>query len=429
MTETPGAAEPLPTPERLLISPNSALQIRLYLGGEAVKYPPVKVEQVTIEGVKEQHGRNEIDTMKKLGVCATYEGHQEWSQGEKGKLSHNAKVSSWASEVEGVFKKEGTKPHLEILKEIKTLGGIDLSSINQETAHKLYERYVKGEFNIKRFVDDLIAAHTENGVVNYSRLQSHLPSLTFLAGMFGKNTSLLLHDYLTAHIKFTKDTSSQQAFLKEVNTNNRINTLTPQEDQRLKWFFETSTQTKVVTVEAAKPIIPTKKEPTKTIEPIVIEPKEEPEKDFKIEEKPKVFVIEPPEIPDYSKLQKDERLNNLPGDTLRSAQFFCDNLRKRIQENGIVQQMKGPNNEDLLDITDPVTKKMNMTVGKREYVENGWFHSQGFIDWATENGLPLAYLVPGGNHAQILLKLENRGGKNGCVFMIRSQTRENNGEN
>jgi len=249
--------EPLKSPEFSTSNKPVALQMRLFMGGEALVYPKKDVKAVTVDSATRENTKNKSNTLKRLGVTASYESKEEWSKGEKAKLKHNEQVSSWAKEVDKVFKTEGAKPHQDKLKNI-TLGGINLSEINEQTALRLYDRYFRSSdseaANIKRFVDDLTA------VADYQTLENNLSSLTFLAGMFGKNTSALLHQYLTAYIKFNKNPQSQTDFINEVNekdnktkTTSRVDWLNPEEDRLFKWFHEKSNQIKVITIEQTKP--------------------------------------------------------------------------------------------------------------------------------------------------------------------------------
>jgi len=74
------------------------------------------------------------------------------------------------------------------------------------------------------------------------------------------------------------DENKKQEFINQVNEEKtvegsptlRLNWLNPDEERRLKWLYETSNQTKIVTVEKSKPITSPKTELKKTSEPIEI---------------------------------------------------------------------------------------------------------------------------------------------------------------
>lgn len=253
------------SPEIFSNNKNIALQGRIFMGGEAMKYPIVEMGTLTKSKIDQENDNNHLQTMKRLGVCGTSESMSAWSTEERAKLTHNAQIEQWAQDTETYYKTDALRPYTQILKNIK-LAGIDLTNINKTTAKKLYDHYfanaddktVEVKFgtdkkyypaNILRFVKDVIDAHIQDGLVNMQDLENHLSSIGILAGMFGPNTSTLVKEYLTAYIKYR---DNPQGFIDELNIHTdgkpRVDNINTEEDRLIKWYNEKSQLEQTITV-------------------------------------------------------------------------------------------------------------------------------------------------------------------------------------
>lgn len=108
-----------------------------------------------------------------------------------------------------------------------------------------------------------------------------------------------------------------------------------------------------------------------------------------------------------------ELITQLPERNQEAAQKFCNDLRARIKNNGVKTESGG----NVYKFSDRQTGISVLTTN-REQVENAWFSINGFLNWAQKNGLPLAYIIRSGIHAQLLLKLEKKGKIR--LFLLRS---------
>lgn len=291
MVENPPPIDIQLSPEFPTRGKPTALQARLFMGGEAMKYkqPLDPIKAVTEGKMQEEHDKNRKDTLSKLGICATYEGHLEWSQGEKAQMQHDEQVNKWVSDNVATYADPSNRIFLNALSEIKSLGGIDISQIDAETSRQIYHRYFTNSAqtepvvikigedtqyipaNVECFIKDMIDAHKVAGAINYQSLENHLTAITYMAGMFGQNTSALLKEYMTALIKFNKNPQTKQEFISDINTKasvkeikdgheetheiSRIDWLNTDENRLMKWYHETTTGTRIEPIDIYSKIV------------------------------------------------------------------------------------------------------------------------------------------------------------------------------
>jgi len=341
-----------------------ALQTRLILGGEALSASKTNLNKVNSEmlsGIKPE-------TINKISVASTKERSDYW----QGKGTFDQQLKSWCDSM------------------VKYINNPEFT---EEIASKFYDHYFgknNSESNINIYIDEVISEYTQNETVNLDQLYQNLPRIKKLSHIFGENSSEIIEDLILARAKLT-DPAKKQELIEQVNEEKtvdgsptlRLNWLNPDEERRLKWLYETSNQTKIVTVEKSKPITSPKTELKKTSEPI----------DKKSQELTKKSVDSTVQKP------KPEPIRVTPEQNLQAAQFFCHNLREKLK-NGTMQRWDGSN----FIFTDPESG-ISIKAQSKNAVDTAWTDSNTFTEWASKHNLPIViwHQVDGG-HYTLLLK-------------------------
>jgi hypothetical protein len=213
-----------------------ALQARLLLGKDALNPAKVDVENATKERL--ETGIGAADAIEKGSQTERQE------QYPSGRFAENKQI--WAGGVTDRFQNykafwEGSKGKQ--WQETFTRIGIDITALNTDA---LYAEYFsqKDTPPTQRFVEKVLSSYKKaDGTVDLHHLNADKEALIWMGGLFGKNTSEILAEFI--HAKALVATKPD-AFVKEINTqqNNttRLNDLTEKEKQLLK-FIQTHTST------------------------------------------------------------------------------------------------------------------------------------------------------------------------------------------
>lgn len=143
--------------------------------------------------------------------------------------------------------------------------GINAINATAENAEQFYSAFLaKQDGNtLQGFVASFLRAHVENNRLDFAKLQKNLPAIQWLSHMFGKNSSEVITQLIDAEVRIQND---QQAplLIEQVNTGERINRLTVQEERLLSFVWGG----RVNSEETATETVETEKDNTETPEEI-----------------------------------------------------------------------------------------------------------------------------------------------------------------
>lgn len=230
--EIPAAKEVFSTAKQTV-----ALQTRLILGGEALSSNKTnlnKVDPEMLSGIKQE-------TINKIAVASTKERSDYW----QGKGTFDQQLKSWCDSMVKYYNNP---------------------KFTEEVALKYYYHYFgenKSESNINVYVDEVIAAHTQNELINFDQLYQNLPGIKKLSHIFGGNSSEIIEDLILARAKLA-DPAKKQELIEQVNEEKtvdgsstiRLNWLNPDEERRLRWLEPNAKQ---IAVKIDKPELPSSK--------------------------------------------------------------------------------------------------------------------------------------------------------------------------
>ena len=219
-----------------------ALQTRLVLGGEALNPNKLDLAKVTNDSLQDISQ----ETYKKLNTASTNERTDYWQKKsieDPSLNSYENQMKSWTSDVVKFMNEEGFK---------------------EENALVLYDLYFAGEgkvSGIDKFVEDIIAGHTQDGNLNFEQLTQKLPRIKKLANVFGGNSSEFVEASILTKTKL-KDAAKKQELIEQANEESataqtpqtRLNYLNPDEERLLKWL-EPNAQPILIDIKIDKPEI------------------------------------------------------------------------------------------------------------------------------------------------------------------------------
>lgn len=404
--------EPIAIQARLIQDPAVALTI----SGPAMRLPDLN--EADVVGLNNENKTKSRLAVSKAATKVTFDIHTRTTG------SHQEKVDEWKDSFVQNYNHQTNNRYENALNNLKIGQGasqIDFSNINNDAAQKLYDRYcardqtreqkvgkIAGKkvvlYDFDRFVGDVLDAHKNAaGAVDWNSLKTRIDGVRFVATLtFGREGAEFIAADLEKEIKLA---TNPKRFCEETNQKagpvggersrqNRLDTVIYRkqlpnnsfqdvnERDLINWVFING-RFDVETI-AAGTQQPPRQHPIPRQQPIIT-----------------IFGE------DLLQQPRQERLNNLPHETLRAAQGLCDNLRERMK-NGKKTERINVSGTPMIKVHDPVTN-IDMDVPSIDAVDNGWFHSTGFTNWAHENALPLFFLAPGDIHAQLLLKLDKDG--------------------
>ncbi len=223
--EEPREPPTIPQPERTIphefATENTplALQIRLILGREALNPQNTDLPDTDATQLPQRNRETSQETNKKIATAATHTSLQRWETRiaqDPTLQTHQAQVDHWKRNFTGAFVTQENQTHTQILNRVE-LGGIDLGALNNETAQRLYDRYVarRGEnqvdaivsgnsafinYNIDLFIGDIKGLFRND----HAELERNLDHFTFLARkIFGREASECISNKLLGEIKAT----------------------------------------------------------------------------------------------------------------------------------------------------------------------------------------------------------------------------------
>lgn len=233
MAETGGSSEVAYSPETLTASNETVgLQSRLLLGADALNPTKIDMEQVTKEDLETGAGAiQEIEQGSLAERNAAYES-DDFAENKR----------TWAEQVTKRFSEhksfwEGTKGKAwtESFKKI----GIDPTNLNPDA---LYDEYFSpGETpSTQRFTEKVLASYAKaDGNLDYDRLVADKEGLTWIAGMFGANSSEIIVELIQAKANLkTKPDAFVQAANTAQNNTIRLNDLTKREKHLLTFLHD-----------------------------------------------------------------------------------------------------------------------------------------------------------------------------------------------
>jgi len=160
------------------------LQVRLALGSESLD-PSKDIGKIDKNRLGEEiaHDTTQKIEVKSVGLRKSY-----WEERRENEFS--AQLASWKKETVSLLSNDQNKDKVGVLSHLEKMG-IDFNAFDDHQAQTLYDRYFRkdgdgkiGGFN--KFKADVISSYTsEDGVVDYERLNQDLPVIEWFSTIFG----------------------------------------------------------------------------------------------------------------------------------------------------------------------------------------------------------------------------------------------------
>jgi len=225
--------------------PLVGLQGRLLLGGDAIN--PANRHIPRVDLLRLQSSADQVYTP--LANASMFERREQW-RGQEGDFSE--KKQRWAQQTVEAF--QSAQPffeHTEGRQWSNFLGRMDMApqGFSEAHANRFYDKYLATPEGIKRFVDDILRVHTQQGRLDYDTLSQNTEAIQWLANVFGQKSSEIITQLADAKGNIQEPARREQ-FIQELNhpfqqqTTSRINT--PQEGkevQLLQFLWNHSIQT------------------------------------------------------------------------------------------------------------------------------------------------------------------------------------------
>lgn len=241
--------EAVPQPEHISNS-NSlvALHARLLIGGEALN--PVKLDMSPIDSSRILTFSNRDYSPFELASLS--ERTRYW---EGQNVSSQGRLSTWKHETENLFHSQINSDISARLVRFSRKSGVNFAGINHEEIDKLYSKYFQvqnEEIRVKNFVKDVLDGYMTNGVFDFQQLDNDLPAIKWLSNIFGKKSSEMIEHMIKAESQLL-DVAKRQFLFTNVNTANRINTLSADETRILEFIQEGVLASRNVATVASSP--------------------------------------------------------------------------------------------------------------------------------------------------------------------------------
>lgn len=286
-----------------------ALHTRLLLGKDALDPDKTDLPEVDAQKLASQHQETRDDTLNKMSAASTVDRWEYW---QKKGGAFDEQMQNWIAEIIQSYKNPSTNATtLSATLTRLNLGEgndrINLANLDETNAIKLFQRYFaensyqvtikaeNGDFvtipsHVKRFIDDVAASYQGN----YEQLQADLPSIQWIAAMFGDISDELVAQLINAEAKLQNEAKKQE-LVQNANTDDRRNKVNSEERRLLEHLKVKAA--KVTSYAGPEPTTPPPTTPPKPKpggpegpEPnILIRKPPPPEPTFVTEEKPKLF--------------------------------------------------------------------------------------------------------------------------------------------
>lgn len=163
---------------------------------------------------------------------------------------YNATYASWSKNLVRSLNNPRNQEHIKKLQDVFHHTGISSDdTFTEENASVLYDRYFRKsndnpheQKGIKKFVRDIIDAHTINGEIDTIKLKNSLPTVQWVANIFGETSSEIVTQLVDAEVRLHTSDDFLAQLTEKTNDVMRINDLSDREKTLLR-FLHTSQET------------------------------------------------------------------------------------------------------------------------------------------------------------------------------------------